>query len=149
MLNAITRLKATARYFNRKHCVLELLLHQAFRMHSQVPTTLKSSESLSSFCSNLKTTFQYHISTLFYPRQPTFLMTTLACPCFFYNDSRFCLSLSIKPTFVPSANVLKLSTVLGTVFPKRPMTILPVLFPPISMSKNTYKLMRRGSLNSQ
>ena len=147
MLNAITRLKATARYFNRKHCVLELLLHQAFRMHSQVPTTLKSSESLSSFCSNLKTTFQYFDPIL--SSAAHFSDDDPCMPLFFYNDSRFCLSLSIKPTFVPSANVLKLSTVLGTVFPKRPMTILPVLFPPISMSKNTYKLMRRGSLNSQ
>lgn len=39
----------------------------------------------------------------------------------------------------PVASATKLSTVLGTVFPKTPMTILPTSSSPILMSKKTYK----------
>jgi hypothetical protein len=40
-------------------------------------------------------------------------------------------------TSVPSARVLKLYTVFGTVLPNRPITILPTSSPPIVMSKKT------------
>lgn len=38
-------------------------------------------------------------------------------------------------TSVPSARVLKFFTVLGTVLPNRPITILPASSPPIDISK--------------
>lgn len=42
-------------------------------------------------------------------------------------------------TSVPSAKVLKFFTVLGTVFPKSPITTLPASSPPIEISKKTCK----------
>ena len=45
------------------------------------------------------------------------------------------------------ASSLKFSTVFGTVFPKRPITIRPAFSPPISMSKYTYNKQGRLSLD--
>ena len=49
------------------------------RIWNELPTTLKSSESLSSFRNNFKTSFQNSISILI-PRRSHFLTTTFTCP---------------------------------------------------------------------